>query len=908
MPDTTRRNPGPTGPGVPPWGWPPADSSDLAVWLREFVVDGVETLLDRHAPGGRLPRVFAGHAVEPDVTADLAYTLGHLRRGGVEQIAGAPVDEVVRTLLAGIDGARTHTFFSYRVAETVLQWGPWDDNPLLDPLDDRERSNVATACDSSEWIELLDARILPRNYAAVLARCELARMRLGLIDDPAVVDDLIQRVVDVLADNPLHHLDDSVHGVGRYDIYTADVWLFTEPLADRIGPLWLDGLRTALGLVERTLADDGTAVAWGRSTGSLGAALTVELAAASLCHGVGDDPERWVARGRRAAARLPGWFTDGVTDAHRHRSPYGYRGPFRRLQLTLDLYGKLAWAADELDRHRGTVAVADAGLDTPLDELVRFDDTAASVWCTRGPGGSTVVPFVGATRSDYLGAPRAPGTFEVPVDSDLACWVPVAVVGEHRHTVTGVPVRVEHGPGWVTAEWDGLRRGAELDGEHGPPDLPGAVRGRWRTEDRGLHVTWDVDLDEAPRAMWWSVPERSDRPLQVEWRTSGGPAGRADTVLVDGVDEWRSFWSRTHRVHQFEVGPTRRARVDLRVTPALRVSSSAHGHHYHRSLVDPMGDAVVDLPLAWGPLADPDADRDAVDLFHLHWPEWVAFDDLGEHRRIVEDLGARGVPTIWTAHNLTPHAPTPTGAPPEAFDPVYRLWAGHADAVIHHTHAGRDRFVARHGAGHARHVVLPHGDFSTLWAEHRVDRSTAEQRLGLSPANLRIGLVGAPRTEKLVGEFLDGVVACGRADVQVVCWSLRDDETAPADPRIAVAEPYRVVDESTYALRLSACDALAFPFDPDGGMQATGTVADAIAAGLPGLCSDWWFLGESLGDAAVPVGHTATQVAAALERLDGDQLAAARSAAIARRDHTRWSDVAARTLALYEQVILDRWA
>ena len=35
--------------------------------------------------------------------------------------------------------------------------------------------------------------------------------------------------------NPRHYLDDSTHRVGRYDIYTADVWLFTEPLADRLG-------------------------------------------------------------------------------------------------------------------------------------------------------------------------------------------------------------------------------------------------------------------------------------------------------------------------------------------------------------------------------------------------------------------------------------------------------------------------------------------------------------------------------------------------------------------------------------------------------------------------------------------------------------------------------------------------
>ena len=237
MPDTTRRNPAPDDTDAPPWGWPPATSHGLSGWLRTFVVDGVERLLDRHAPGAHLPRVFGGHTVEPDVSADLLATLGHLRTGGVDRIAGAPIEELARTLLTGIDGARTHTFFSYRVAETLLLWGPWEDNPLLGPLDDAERANVAAACDSSEWIELLDARILPRNYAAVLARCELARLRLGLIRNPDVVDDLVARVAEVLGDNPARHLDDSVHRVGRYDIYTADVWLFTEPLADRLGPL-----------------------------------------------------------------------------------------------------------------------------------------------------------------------------------------------------------------------------------------------------------------------------------------------------------------------------------------------------------------------------------------------------------------------------------------------------------------------------------------------------------------------------------------------------------------------------------------------------------------------------------------------------------------------------------------------
>ena len=38
----------------------------------------------------------------------------------------------------------------------------------------------------------------------------------------------------MLSVNPWHYLDDSNHRLGRYDIYAADVWLFTQPLAPRL--------------------------------------------------------------------------------------------------------------------------------------------------------------------------------------------------------------------------------------------------------------------------------------------------------------------------------------------------------------------------------------------------------------------------------------------------------------------------------------------------------------------------------------------------------------------------------------------------------------------------------------------------------------------------------------------------
>jgi len=256
---------------------------------------------------------------------------------------------------------------------------------------------------------------------------------------------------------------------------------------------------------------------------------------------------------------------------------------------------------------------------------------------------------------------------------------------------------------------------------------------------------------------------------------------------------------------------------------------------------------------------------------------------------------------VWTAHNLTPHERRP-----ETFDPLYQRWADTAAAVIHHTAWGRDRMLARYRfRPDCEHVVIPHGHFGDTFAAARsTARADAEARLGLAPTPLRIGLVGAPRADKHVGEFLAGVVASSRTDIEVVCWSLGFGETAPDDPRIAIASQYREVDAHTYATRLAACDAIALPFDPDGDMLATGTVFDAIGVGIPALVSDWPFLTETLGDAGVRVGHRAGDIAAALDRLHAGDLTVARSRMDDLRSDYEWQPIADATFALFERVVL----
>lgn len=879
------------------------DSRHLGDELLTFVRSTVESLAATHFPEWRIPRTFAGHFVDADVRADLLYTLTHLAAGGVDAVGGTPIDDVIATLLTEVDGRRTHTFFSYRIAETLLRRGPFADNPLLTRCRSAQRDSVARATDSRDWLELLDAAILPRNYAAVLSRCELARTELGLSDDPDVLDRLVVRLRDLLTQNPLHTLDDSNDGSGRYDIYTADIWLFCEPLAPRLGEVWTTGARAALDLVDTIAGPDGAAIPWGRSTGVLSTALTVELAALALHDDLHDQRAgAWIRRGIDAFRVTRTRFdTDGVIDAHRHRNQDSYRGPARRLQLTLDVLGKLAWAGATFRAATPVAPAPHRATYRRADTWVPFEtDRNAGAWVSANPAGQVVVPFVGAARSHYFPVAHSPGTFEAPVDNDQVVWAPLILDGAKRITTANLPDTIDHADGTIDARWDRLQP-CGLDAEGAvPAPYPGRCTTTVRVDRRTLVAEHVIDLDETPDAISVLVPETHRAPLHVEL-TADAPHATS-RITVDGLAEWATPYSGLAAVHQIDVDPVTRVTVTARATPLLRVASTAHDHWYHRSLYGPMASRVLGLPTPIGVLADSAVSLDDVELLHLHWPEWFGFDDPVAHAELIERLADRGIPIVWTAHNLTPHA-----RQPEIYDAIYQQWADAADAVIHHSEWGRDRMVARYEfRPECRHEVLVHGHFGDLWpAAATTTRATAEQRLGLAPVGIRIGLVGAPREDKRVVEFLEGVAASSRDDIQVVCWSLRLDQTAPDDPRIAIAERYRNADPVTYATRLAACDVLAFPFDPEGDMLATGTIADAIGVGIPALISDWAYLTEMLGDAGIRGGHTATDVTTALDALTTAEIARARSAMADLKPTFAWGPIAQRTADLFERVVLD---
>ncbi|MFV0316097.1 MAG: glycosyltransferase [Microthrixaceae bacterium] len=902
----------------------------IAASLESFVTDTLGDLVTNHLPNWRVPGFFAGHPVEPDVAADLVFVLAHLGDLGVVELDGTPLDTVIASVLAHIDGARTHTFFSYRVAETLARYGPLHDNRLLRGWSNDAVANLATAVDSTDWVELLDLG-LPRNYSAVLARCELARHNLGLDIDENLLGDLLERARSMLGRDPTRFLDDSTHGVGRVDIYTVDVWLFTEPLARLLGDLWDEGTANAVELLELTGTPKGAAVAWGRSTGALACALTIEMAALVLAADAQgrrftDAPHCWHTRLAEATAEMPGWFDGGLTTAHRNRNPYAYRGPFRRLQMTLDLLGKLAWSAHRL---RSVTSEPAPGRDSissrPADGLIHLaTGSNAAVWTDHDPGAeldeptrndhAVVIPFVGATRSDYLAAPRRPGLYEVPVDSDIACWVPVIAARQHRFAPSGLPDGLEASREGVIGQWSRLDRIGDLDPERDVDHLSANARIEYQREARTTEVSIEISLDTGeltdakpavPDAIAVNIPETLDRPLRVEL-VDAQPSAQIGIVDTAGVDEWRSFWAELPVLHQIDVvEPGPHTALRYRVTPTLRVASSAHSAHYDDCLYGPLeaDRRALSLRNPLGPLgvsgAALDRALERIDLYHLHWPEWLAFDDPAAHAAAIQALARHRIPVVWTAHNLTPHDKNP-----EVYDGIYQRWAEHVDAVIHHSAFARDLMTRRYRFGaHTTHHVIPHGHFGGLYPSAQTPRDLAEERLGLSPSRLRVGILGAPRIERDVSGFLDAVYRSANPEVRVCCWSLGTDDPVPDDPRIEVAETYEMVDAETYGLRLAACDVLALPFDPDGDMLATGVAADAIGCGKATLVSPWGYLAETLGDAGIPMGDTVESMTGALDHLDRDAVDTAAAAAVGLRAVNTWKHSAELTMDVFESVL-----
>jgi glycosyltransferase involved in cell wall biosynthesis len=866
----------------------------LARGLRDLAARELENLLSAHLPDLRVPGVFAGHVVGVDVPADLVFTLGLLWRSGARRIAGRPLDDAIATALGSIRPGRPTGFSCYRIAETLLLFGTAADNRLLAGHPSGIRSMVREACDALALLPHVRAGHLPANFCAVLARCELARQRLGLVSpEDGTAGELRAMTAALLARNPAGFVDDSPSGGGRYDIYSADVIVFSEPLAPELGEVWRRGLDAVLRLGAETAGRDGYAFPWGRSSGVLALCLTLELTGLAVRNHMQEHRSTWLHLAAQAMAAVGGWFRDGLVAAHQYRSCDRYRGPSRRLQMTLDCLGKLLAASLWLDGGAGDEPDGAEVAPSPRDRFIRFEvGRPVGIWSYRSAELDFVLPVVGSTAAGYVATPRRPGLFEVPVEPDLVCGSPIVVANGERYVGGGIPSAVAKQPGELRLEYDRFLRAGQVELNQSLPRLGGRRYTTCRVSGRTLNVQEWLQFDTKPDAVALHVPETYGRPLVVEF-SSASPHAVA-TVPTAGIAEWRSFWSELPRVHQIDLEPSEELRFEYAVTPKLRVLTSAlPAHHYQRGLYDPLADRVVEQSARLWPLHQRDETSAALkywDVFHLHWPEWLQGADVAFHRWFIDALVTAGVKIVWTQHNLLPHNRD------ERFGAIYQAWASAADGVIHHSRWGRSRVSERYAFRQtAQHRVIPHGHFGNLMeGMERLSRTECEGELDLRPCRWRFGVMGAPRPDKDLQLVLDAFAACSRDDLQLLVLSSSPDVRVPRDDRIR-ALSYRFTSREEYNRRLKTIDAVILPFSVRGDGLTTGLVGDVVGLGMPALGSRWPFLQEILGDALIPYGDSASELTTCLDRLGSTDLEHAAAHARTLQKAYDWKAVAERT-------------
>ncbi len=860
--------------------------ADFATALVELTVDRLDELRGNHAPRLELPPVFAGHRTNELTSADLAYVSGLLHVQGVDEVGGVGLVDVCHRVIDSLDADRVDDFAAYRVGETAIRLGG------LDALPPQTAEQAVRAAFPTNTIPSVRAGKLPPNYAVVAAR-GLHNHALLTGEESGDLAEFVERSAELIGQRPSGWIDDGFGDHVHFDIYSPDMFLFSEPIAGRLGEVWIDGFRALLGDLGDVASRGGT-VTWGRSIGALGLAIAVELAAAGSAHRAIDAPEVWLRRAVDAASELSTWFPNGIIAAHQRRATMFYRGPDRRLQMTLDIYGKLVLAAEALRRVGDTPVLPDGDQWPPVDRFIDIE-SPAGIWTHRSRHLSFVLPVIHGFSTDYLPTPRGHGLFEVPTSGPI-CFAPALHQAFETLTAAGMPTDVAHAEGRLSMRFDGWAPvGAAI--EHGHA-RPGSRTVGYETSNRSLVCEESLiiteDSDASPvEAVSVTVPELADRPLDVELLSA--PAGASvQAIDTSGIAEWRSFWHEIDRVHQITLPPSAAMSLRYRITAKLRVRSVIKGHPYDEGLYPTLRGRLVELG-AWG-LDEPYlSDLREIDVLHMHWPEWFTGVDPDWTAAVIDRIVASETPIVWTQHNLEPHM-----FKTHAARDCYGQWARAAAAVIHHSEHGKAVALDTYTYGDdTEHVVIHHGHWGDRYAPFEsTTRADVEAVEGWKPCGLRLAVVGAPRAEKRLRDVVDAVSSSARDDIQLVIRA-DDDTVVPDDPRIIVDTEH--IDDHRYLSRMRAFDALVLPFAAEG-MMTTGTAFDAIGAGVAAITSDWGFFDETFDGGDIRYGWGAEALRDCIDSLSPDEIAQSSAAIRDLQPRFEWAAAADATFDLFERV------
>jgi hypothetical protein len=462
---------------------------------------------------------------------------------GQRQIAGRDIPKMVGQigLIESRQGGKT--FAQLYAGIALLSFGAdLKTNAVWQSLTPQEQQAWRSLLDPSRFYDRKTRHVinLPENYFGVAARVVSMDYKLGIINDKAFVDDLIDRAAQQFISGNLY--SDDALPAGRFDRYSNEYARYVYMAADLVGrtdvtkalePTLKEQMRTWWDL----LSPDGYGYPWGRSLGAISFMDTMEIVAF-----LGDHPQfRPVPMSQLATAYYAAWqwlSHDVVPDRHLlnvfgfGRGNYSYINKEREWQQTTAFFGKAAGAQYLFNRSMKAASLPTISSDLQLPNVARFEyfrkgDRTFGVWMVRQPGIQFALPVTSGTKpgiSDYLPAPYNLLNFAPPVERILPVVTPFLTLAD------GSTIVASDGADEIEPSSDGRslhavwRRWAQLGSRTGQLVDPGIVADvRWEVKGTTLVRTETLSASKPieVRRMWMIVPSTSGEAVSV---STGEPA------------------------------------------------------------------------------------------------------------------------------------------------------------------------------------------------------------------------------------------------------------------------------------------------------------------------------------------------------------------------------------------------
>jgi glycosyltransferase involved in cell wall biosynthesis len=321
------------------------------------------------------------------------------------------------------------------------------------------------------------------------------------------------------------------------------------------------------------------------------------------------------------------------------------------------------------------------------------------------------------------------------------------------------------------------------------------------------------------------------------------------------------------------------------------------------------GYAVDERFYRLGSTAPPGTRRRSVARIAQHVPDMLRYRRAAREADVVhfqwasvQQLDARLLPRdrplVITAHDVLPREPRPGQLRAQR-----RLY-DRADAVVVHSHHGRERLVVDLGVPPEKVHVIPHGAFDYL--EKLPEEAPLPPELSEveGPVVLFFGLL---RPYKGVDVLLEAWRGIGGAELWVVGMPRLPLKTLRSRMTPSVRLFPRFVSEAQVPAWFRRADLVVLPYRE---IDQSGVLFTALAFGKPLLLTNVGGFPEvaDTGAAELVVPGDPSALRIALQRLLGDPGRREALAAAARRAAATtysWDDIAARHLELYEQLVRD---